>query len=59
MRQRIIADIAGTQPRLIVLDERDEFDISQTLPELFAIVSRRYHPIRTYDDAVFYQRNGL
>jgi len=59
VRQRIIADIAGTQPRLIVLNERDEFDISQTLPELFAIVSQRYHPIRTYGDTVFYERNGL
>ena len=59
VRQRIIADIAGTQPQLIVLNERDEFDISQTLPELFAVVSQRYHPIRTYGDTVFYERNGL
>ena len=59
VRQRIIADIAGTQPKLIVLTEHDEFDISQTLPELFAVVSQRYHPIRTYGDAVFYERNGL
>ena len=59
VRQRIIADIAETQPRRIVLDERNEYGISQTLPELFAIVSRRYHPIRTYGDTVFYERNGL
>jgi hypothetical protein len=59
VRQRIIADIAGTQPRLVVLNERDEFDIWQTLPGLFAIISQRYHPIRTYGDTVFYERNGL
>jgi hypothetical protein len=59
VRQRIIADIAVTRPRLIVLNERDEFDISKTLPEVVAIVSRRYHPIRTFGGAVFYERNGF
>ena len=59
VRRQIVADIGRTQPRLIILNERDPPSVAQLMPQLLRIVATRYHVIRTYGSLVFYQRNSL
>ena len=57
VRREIMADIARTAPKLVILVPSGPYGISQVLPELLGLVAKKYHATGTHDGLVFYQRN--